>query len=66
MPEYVSLRVRLRPIGLDVLDVLITDGDLDGAYRELMPTFDLGFTRLDWAAEDRETCIPVDHMERFK
>ena len=65
-PSYVSLRVRLRPIGLDILDDLIASGDLEAAYRDLVPTFDLGLTRLDWAAEDQEVCIPRDHVERFK
>ena len=42
MPDRVTLRVRLRPIGLDVLDDLIATKDLDPAIRAAMPTFDIG------------------------
>jgi hypothetical protein len=42
MPDRVTLRVRLRPIGLDVLDDLIATKDLDPAIRAAMPTFDVG------------------------
>lgn len=50
-PSRVTMRVRLRPIGLDILDDLIGTGDLDPAFREVMPTFDLGTTVLEWTPE---------------
>ncbi|MEE2786379.1 MAG: multiheme c-type cytochrome [Myxococcota bacterium] len=64
-PAYVSLRVKYRPIGLDVVDRLVELELLDAEYRKDVPTFDLGFARLDWAAEDGHACIPADHVERF-
>jgi hypothetical protein len=63
MPAAATVRVLVRPIGLDVLDELIEGGDLEAAYRDLMPTFELGFTKVTWNAEDRETCVPVDHAD---
>ena len=54
-----TLRVRLQPIGLDVLDDLISSGDLDPRFRAAMPTFTLGGT-LEWtqAAATREYVDP--------
>ena len=42
MPDRITLRLRLQPVGLDVLDDLIASGDLDPGVRARMPTFDLG------------------------
>ncbi len=47
-PDRVEARVRVRPIGLEILDDLIESGDLDPAVRSAMPTFDLGSTVLTW------------------
>lgn len=48
-PDRVTLRLRLQPIGLDILDDLIATGDLDPKFRGGMPTFDLGETALvEW------------------
>jgi hypothetical protein len=41
-PSKVTLRVRMRPLGADVVDELIASGDLDPIYRDKIPTFDLG------------------------
>jgi hypothetical protein len=42
-PDRVTMRVRLQPIGLDVLDDLTTSGDLkDPTVRANMPTYDVG------------------------
>jgi hypothetical protein len=47
LPARVSARLRLRPIGFDVLDDLVRSKDLDAAVRAKMPTFDFGH-RLEW------------------
>lgn len=47
-PTRIELRVRVRPVGLDLLDELIGSGHLDPAIRDAMPTFDLEATRLTW------------------
>src|SRR5262249_5777713 len=41
MPDRVTLRVRLQPVGLDVLDDLVASNDLDPAIRAAMPTYDV-------------------------
>jgi hypothetical protein len=48
MPDKVTVKVHIRPIGLDVLDDLIGSGDLDPAVREAMPTFTLGAATRTW------------------
>ena len=57
-PERVSVRVRIRPIGRDVLLDLIESGDLEARYLEEMPTFDLGGSVLEWQASALERCNP--------
>ena len=49
-PDRVTMRVRLQPVGLDVLDGLVASGDLDGAVLAKMPTFDLAGATLEWTA----------------
>jgi len=49
--DQVSVRVRLRPVGLDVMDTHIERGTLDPALRARMPTFDLGSTALTWQGQ---------------
>jgi hypothetical protein len=51
MPDRVTMRVRLVPVGLDVLDDLIQSGDLDPAVKARMPSYVLGGTDLEWTAE---------------
>lgn len=50
-PARVTMRVRLRPVGLDVLDDLVASGDLDPAFRDAMPTFSLKGTELEWTPD---------------
>jgi hypothetical protein len=57
-PSKVSMRVKIRPMGLDVLDDLIESGDLEPGYREGIPTFTLGFTDLEWNEGDGLECVP--------
>ena len=53
-------------MGLDVLDELIREGDLDAAYRDLIPTFELGFTKVEWFEEDGLDCVPVGHEDFYE
>jgi hypothetical protein len=50
IPDRVTMRVRIQPIGLDVLDDLIESGDLAAEHRAAMPTFDVGPT-VEWTAD---------------
>jgi Cytochrome c554 and c-prime len=46
-PDRITLRARLRPVGLDVLDDLIASGDLDPQFRSAIPVFNVGGT-VEW------------------
>ena len=50
--ERVTVRVRLRPMGLEVIDSLIASGDLDPAIRDAFETFDIPPTVLTWIPPD--------------
>ena len=54
--DRVTTRVRLRPMGLAVLDDLIESGDLDAAIRDAMPIFDVRPTVLEWTPQNA-----IDH-----
>ena len=41
IPDRVTVRVRIRPMGLEVLDDLVRTSHLDPAVKSLIPTFDL-------------------------
>jgi hypothetical protein len=47
-PDKVSMRVRLMPVGLDVLDDLVASKDLDPSVRANMKPYSLGDTELTW------------------
>jgi hypothetical protein len=56
--DRVTLRVRMRPMGLELIDSLIASGDLDPALRGELPTFELGAAELEWHAADQVRCVP--------
>lgn len=56
-PDRITMRVRVQPIGLDVLDKLIESGDLAPEFRSKMPTFELAGTKLEWTAANGTQCI---------
>jgi hypothetical protein len=49
MPARVTMRVRLVPVGLDVLDSLVQSGDLDASVKAKMPVFQVG-AQVEWTA----------------
>ena len=50
LPARVTARLRVRPIGLDVLQDLVDSGDLDPAILAQMPTFTFG-AQIEWTPE---------------
>jgi nitrate/TMAO reductase-like tetraheme cytochrome c subunit len=50
LPDKVTMRIRIMPIGLEVLDDLIASGDLDPVIRERMEAMDVG-PLMVWTAE---------------
>jgi hypothetical protein len=51
LPARVTARLRIRPIGLDVLQDLVDSGDLDPAFVAEMPTLTFG-AQLEWTPAD--------------
>lgn len=49
LPARVTARLRIRPIGVDVLDDLVHSGDLDPAIAAEMPTLTFG-AQIEWTA----------------
>lgn len=56
--DRVTVRVRIRPIGLDVIDDLIASGDLDPELRGTIPTFTLRASEVEWRLDQLEECVP--------
>lgn len=56
IPQQVTMRMRMRPIGLEVIQSLIATGDLDPVEAARLPTFDLASTRLEWRADEEQLC----------
>jgi hypothetical protein len=54
MPDRVTLRVRIQPVGVDVLQDLVASQDLDSGVIAAMPTFDVSLAgptqpaQLEW------------------
>ncbi len=51
MPDRVTFRMRLQPVGTDVLESLVTSGDLDPNVVGQMPTFDVSFFAADGSVQ---------------
>jgi hypothetical protein len=51
LPARVTARLRMRPIGVDVLQDLVDSGDLDPAIAARMPTLSLG-AQIEWTRAD--------------
>lgn len=65
-PDRVDLRVRMRPMAIEVLDDLVGSGDLDPAVRDAMPTFDLAAATLTWTMEAAQRRVtPLAGREAF-
>jgi hypothetical protein len=55
--DHITLRVRIIPIGYDVIDDLTMSGDIDPMYRALMTVFDLAGGTLDWKTAQGFNCV---------
>ena len=49
-PDRVTMRVRLVPVGFDVLDDLVASGDLAASVKAKMPVFTIAGATLEWTA----------------
>ena len=57
-PDRISMQVSIRPVGYDILDDLIDSGHLGAGIKELIPTFDLASTSLEWTSDRGFGCVP--------
>ncbi len=55
-PDEITVRVKLRPIGLDKLDLLVASGDLEAAIAEEMPTLVLAGSEETWSKSVDGAC----------
>jgi hypothetical protein len=55
-PTRITMRVRIRPMGLDLMDDLIASGDLEPKYRSEIVTFSLAATELEWTTDSEGGC----------
>ena len=66
-PARVTVRVRLRPMGLDVLDDVIGTGHLAPAIRDAMPTHTLEYSQVEWSLDKDgyggEVSTPTDETD---
>jgi hypothetical protein len=58
LPARVTARLRMRPIGMDVLQDLVDSGDLDPAIAARMPTFTFG-ALVEWRDDGSAERAPV-------
>lgn len=59
LPSRVTMRLRVRPMGFEILDELVADGLLEQSIRDAMPTWTLGPTVIEWRADSGEACNPT-------
>ncbi len=57
IPARVTARLRMRPVGMDILQDLVASGDLDVEVLARMPTFTLHGTAMEWTRGDGR--VPV-------
>lgn len=50
-PDRVAMRVRMRPLDFDLLDDLVSSGDLDPVILDRVPTYDLASGSKEWTSE---------------
>ncbi|MDF2693424.1 MAG: cytochrome c family protein [Labilithrix sp.] len=50
-PDRVTMRVRMRPLDFDLLDDLVSSGDLDPTILDKVPTYDLASGTKEWTSE---------------
>ena len=53
----VTIRVRIRPMGLEILQELVEGGWLEEGFLSPMPTFTLALTELEWTPELSSSCV---------
>lgn len=60
MPDRVEAVVKIRPIGLELVDLLVAEGKLDPEIRAAVPTHVIAGTRLVWTPDAAGSDLCVD------
>ena len=56
--DDITMRVRMAPVALEVVDSLIASGDLDPSYRAKLPVFTLAGSKHEWKTANGYGCAP--------
>lgn len=56
--DRVTLRIHIRPIGIDILRDLVDSGDFDPTLIDEMPTFTLAASHQEWLSAGGRDCVP--------
>jgi hypothetical protein len=64
VPDRITLAVHLQAVGSDVLDALVTSGDLDGAVAARVARYDLAGAAVEWTTATAKH--PLDGTTAFK
>jgi hypothetical protein len=56
--DRITMRVRMIPFGVEILQALVQSGDLDPSVVSKVPTFNLGGTTLEWTKAKGYACVP--------
>jgi len=62
LADRVTMRLRIQPIGLDMLKPLVASGDLEQSIVDAMPTFEVASA--EWRSADGYGCVPKDAFTR--
>lgn len=63
-PARAEIRVRIRPVGLSVLQDLVGTGDLDPAFVDAMPTFTVASASVQWMSDRDDDFVVTDTSDR--
>jgi hypothetical protein len=61
--DRVTSRVRIRPVGLDVMDALVDAGVLDPVFRDRIGTYDMPSSVLEWTPEAGDAFCAQDIVD---
>jgi hypothetical protein len=56
--DRITMRVRMIPFGVEILQALVQSGDLDPNVVSKVPTFNLAGTTLEWTTAKGYACVP--------
>jgi hypothetical protein len=58
VPDQVTARVYMRPVGQEIIEDLVNTGDLNASFMTQMPTWELQGSSKTWKTENQFGCLP--------